>query len=158
MRYGAIVKKCTTRGNIMNTLKIDTGEQVFSLNGECEVHFNPSDATFIRKLYGVFVELGNRQEKYADKKQAIGEEDADGMLAFLEAEDKEVRGLIDSVFDVPVCDAVFGKKNIYALSTAGIPLWASLLLAIIEECDTNVVALNKKGSETAQKYIKKYKK
>ena len=142
----------------MNTLKIDTGEQTFSLNGDCEVSFNPSDATFIRKLYDAFMALGSRQEEYSSKRTAIEADDVEGLLAFLATEDAEMRKIVDGVFGVPVCDAVFGDKNIYALSTAGIPLWASLMLAILDECDTSVVALNKKGSDTVQKYIKKYRK
>ncbi len=141
----------------MNTLKIDTGEQSFSLNGDCEVHFNPSDATFIKTLYNAFSTLEKMQSEYAKKRESINENDPEELLSFLEAEDKSVRAIIDSVFDVPVCDAVFGNKNIYARSTTGIPLWANLLLAILDECDASVKDLDKKGNATVQKYIKKYK-
>lgn len=142
----------------MNTLTIDTGEQTFSLNGKVDITFNPSDANFIRTLYDAFSALGKRQEDYSKRREAIKDDDITEMLNFLDSENKEMRSIIDNVFDVPVCDAVFGSKNVYALTTDGIPLWAGLLFAILDECDTSVAQLNTKGTKTAQKYLKKYRK
>ena len=142
----------------MNTLTIDTGEQTYSLNGDCEVHFNPSDATFIRKLYDTFSALAQTQEEYTKKRATINTDEASELFEFLADEDKKMRETIDSVFDVPVCDAVFGTKNIHSLNKDGIPLWAGLLLAIIDECHVDIQALNNEGNKTVQKYIKKYRK
>lgn len=142
----------------MNTLNIDTGEQTYSLNGDCEVHFNPSDASFIRKLYDTFSAMAQKQDEYTKKRETIDATKVDELFEFLAEEDKKMREAIDGVFDVPVCDKIFKDKSLYSLTTSGIPLWAGLLLAIIDECHVDIETLNKEGNKTVQKYIKKYHK
>lgn len=141
----------------MNTLKIDTGLQTYSLNDNCEVEFNPTDIAFVQKLYDVFAKLDSQQNDYAKRAEEIGD-DAEKVFKFAKERDKEMRELVDSVFNVPVCDALFGDRNVFARAGNGIPVWANLLLAIIDECTVAEEALRKKSSATISKYTKKYHK
>ena len=141
----------------MNTLKIDTGLVTYKLNDVCEVSFNPTDANFIEGIYRTFADLDRKQKDYQAERESIGD-DADKLFEFMNAKDAEMRSMIDSVFNVSVCDTVFNGVSVFALNRSGMPLWASLLFAIIDECDVEAKALSKQGSETVQKYIKKYKK
>ena len=142
----------------MNTLKIETGIQEYSLNDKCTVQFNPSDVAFIKKIYDAMAYLDKKQADYKKGMDAIGPDDHEAMFAFMEEQDKQMRETIDGVFNVPICDAVFGEMNVFAFTKDGIPAWASMLLAIIDECNTDQDELKKKGKATINKYIKKYHK
>ena len=55
----------------MKELNFDSGLTTYSLNGKCEVSFNPTDSNFVEKLYSAFEELDKKQEGY--KAQSIEE-------------------------------------------------------------------------------------
>lgn len=141
----------------MSTLNIDTGLQTYSLNDNCEVSFNPTDINFVQKLYDVFAKLDAKQNDYAKQAEEIGN-DAEKIFTFAKESDVEMRKLVDGVFNVPVCDALFGDRNVFARAGNGIPVWANLLLAIIDECSVAEEALRKKSNATINKYTKKYHK
>ena len=48
----------------MKELSFDSGLVTYSLNGKCEVSFNPTDSNFVEKLYSAFEELDKKQEGY----------------------------------------------------------------------------------------------
>ena len=48
----------------MKELNFDSGLTTYSLNGKCEVSFNPTDSNFVEKLYSAFEELDKKQEGY----------------------------------------------------------------------------------------------
>lgn len=139
----------------MNALNIDTGLQTYKLNDACEVAFNPTDINFVEKLYNVFAELDSKQNDYVKRAENIGE-DTEKMFQFAKERDKEMRVLIDDAFNVPVCEALFKDRNVFARAGNGIPVWANLLLAIIDECNVAEAELRKKSSATIDKYTKKY--
>ena len=71
--------------------------------------------------------------------------------------DKEMRELIDGVFDAPVCAMLFGGMNVYAMAS-GLPVWANLMLAIMDEVDTAFAREQKATNPRVQKYMAKYHK
>ena len=113
----------------MKELSIGTGVVTYSLNGACEVSFNPTDSVFIEKLFNAFDTLDKRQESYKDEVS----KNADKRELFVIARkmDGEMREIINDVFDVDVCSALFGDMNVYALSD-GLPVWANLMLTIMD--------------------------
>ena len=69
-----------------------------------------------------------------------------------------MRELIDSVFDgTPVCTLLFGSMNVYAMAS-GLPVWANLMLAIMDEVDTAFAREQKATNPRVQKYMAKYRK
>ena len=48
----------------MKELSFDSGLTTYSLNGKCEVSFNPTDSNFVERLYSAFEDLDKKQESY----------------------------------------------------------------------------------------------
>lgn len=137
----------------MKELNIGTGVVTYSLNGACEVSFNPTDSVFIEKLFNAFDTLDKRQESYKDEVS----KNADKRELFVIARkmDGEMREIINDVFDEDVCSALFGDMNVYALSD-GLPVWANLMLTIMDEIDTTFAREQKATNPRISKYTKKY--
>ncbi len=115
----------------MADIRFDTGVQSFQINGGVNVEFNPTDSEFAKKLFSLFEELEARQHEYA--KRAENEADPKKILDLADQFDKEIREKIDGIFDKPICTEVF-RTNVMALAN-GLPVWANLMLAVIDEMD-----------------------
>lgn len=139
----------------MAELNIDTGLVTFNPNGACEVSFNPTDASFIRNLYEVFNSLDKKQDEYRAEIEKIG--DKAKIFDVANARDAEMRSMIDGIFGKPVCEAVFGKMNVYALA-GGLPVWCNLMFAIMDEIDTSFTREQKLTNPRISKYAAKYHK
>lgn len=143
----------------MNTLNIDLGLQTYKLNDTCEVTFNPSDVEFINKIYDAFATMDEEQKTYNNELAKLdSERDYKQILALMRQKDTEMRKTIDSVFNAPVSDALFANMNTFALTNDGIPVWANLLMAIIDVCDTDSDTMHSKANAKVQQYINKYQK
>ena len=115
----------------MADIRFDTGVQSFQINGGVSVEFNPTDSDFAKKLYTLFEELEARQREYASRVE--NETDTKKFLEMADQFDAEIREKIDAVFGKPVCAEVF-KTNAMALAN-GLPVWANLMLAVIDQMD-----------------------
>ena len=58
----------------MNTLTFETGLVTYSLNGACEVRFNPTDSAFAQRLFTAFDALEQKQEGYQQQAAALRRE------------------------------------------------------------------------------------
>lgn len=135
-------------------LSFDVGVTRFALNGGVEVEFNPSDSAFAERLFTLFTELDGKQKEYkAAKDKAKGAE----IFDLARKMDTEIRAGIDGLFGVPVCDEAFGNMSVTALAD-GLPVWANLLLAVMDKMDERVVAERKRTNPRIEKYTKKYHK
>jgi hypothetical protein len=138
----------------MPELKFETGVVTFMVNGKCEVSFNPTDSAFVEKLFHAFDTLDKRQERY--KEQIAGVKDNREVFQIARSQDAEMREIIDGVFG-PVSNQLFGDMNVYALAD-GLPVWANLMLAVMDEVDTSFAREQKKTNPRVAKYTAKYKK
>lgn len=139
----------------MKELKIATGVETYKLNDSVEVSFNPTDAAFGEKLFNAFDTLDKRQESYkAEVGKAEGKKELFDVVRKL---DGEMREIINDVFEFDVCSGLFGELNVYALAE-GLPLWANLLFAIMDEMDETVMREKKAMNPRIAKYTKKYHK
>lgn len=140
----------------MRELNFETGRETFSLNGTCEVSFNPTDSAFVERLYNAFQTLDQKQESYkADL--AAKNQDPTAFFDLARKWDREMREVLDGLFEAPVSDAVFGSMNAYAYA-GGLPVWCNLLFAVMDVVDTSVVQAPKQTSAALEKYLTKYKK
>lgn len=137
----------------MKELFFETGLVTYSLNGAAEVAFNPTDAAFVERLFHTFDALDQKQEAY----KAEVERTADKREIFDVARrrDAEMRAMIDEVMGQPVCETLFGGMNVYAMAD-GLPVWANLLLAVMDEVDTTFAREQKATNPRIQKYTAKY--
>ena len=139
----------------MTEIRFETGVKAYTLNDRCEIYFNPTDSFFVESLFNVFNDLDKKQDAYREEV----EKTADNVEVFRIARkrDAEMREALDGVLGLGVCKAVFGDVNVYALAQ-GVPLWANLLLAIVEELDTAFAREQKAVNPRISKYTKKYHK
>lgn len=136
-------------------LQISTGVVEYNLNGKVKVHFNPAGAAFVKKLMGVFDAMEQKQNE--TKAELDGANDAKRVFEIADAKDAEMRAMLDGLFEVPVCDALFGTMNVYALGD-GLPVWANLLLAVLDVCAASFDGVDEKMEYRIKKYTAKYKK
>lgn len=136
------------------TLNFETGIVTFSVNGACEVSFNPTDSAFVEKLFNAFDTLDQRQERYKAEVDKVA--DKREIFTIAQKQDAEMREIIDGVFG-PVSNAIFGSMNVYAMAN-GLPVWCNFLLAVMDEVDTTFAAQQKLTNPRIAKYTSKYHK
>lgn len=71
--------------------------------------------------------------------------------------DAEMRGVIDELFGVAVCDALFPRQSMFAIGN-GAPTWANILYSVIDQMDDGLEDEKKKAQTRIRKYSAKYKK
>lgn len=139
----------------MSELNFETGLVTYNLNGVCEVRFNPTDSDFVERLFNAFDTLDKKQDRYKEEIDKIS--DKKEVFQIARERDAEMRGIIDGLFDAPVCDALFGKMNVYAVAD-GLPVWCNLMLAVMDEIDTTFSREQKRTNPRVAKYTAKYHK
>ena len=73
----------------MRELAFDSGVVSYSLNGNCEVSFNPADRAFAERLYNAVDEMGKLQDSYA--KQAEEMNGPAGAFSLARRRDEEIQ-------------------------------------------------------------------
>lgn len=139
----------------MESLLIETGVVTYNLNDQCTVSFNPTDTFFAERLFEGFSTLDRKQQEYrnADTERT---ENVD-VFKLARERDGEMREIINHVFEQDVCTPVFGSMNVYALAD-GLPLWANLMLAVIDKMDEALTKERKAMNPRVEKYTRKYHK
>lgn len=139
----------------MPDIKFETGKVTYTLNGDTQVSFNPTDSAFVEKLFSAFDTLDKRQDAYKAEVEKMG--DKREIFDIARKRDAEMREIIDGVFDAPVCKALFGGMNVYAMAD-GLPAWANLMLAVMDEIDTSFAKQKKLTDPRISKYLARYHK
>ena len=141
-------------------LSFDDGLVEFSVNrGKAVITINPTDADFFGTIYQAFSDLSKQQEQSEKERQSLPKEK---VYDYMHSVSEDMRTVIDHVF-APVCnveslcDAVFGKMNLYSYAD-GLPVWCNFLLAVMDKADTSVAQQKKLSDPRIQKYIAKYHK
>ena len=139
----------------MKELNFETGLVTYSLNGKCDVSFNPTDSNFVERLFKTFDDLDKKQEAYKAEVDTIA--DKKEIFEVARKRDAEMRDMVDEAMGAPVCDALFGDMNVYALAD-GLPVWANMMLAIMDEIDTSFAREQRSTNERIKKYTDRYRK
>lgn len=140
---------------MMKEINFESGLVTYSLNGKCEVTFNPTDSNFLERINSAFNDLDKKQDEYKSRIEKM--EDNREIFEFARERDKEMREIIDGVFEAPVCNALFGGMNVYAVA-GGLPVWCNLMLSIMDEIDTTLSVEQKEINPRIAKYTQKYQK
>lgn len=138
----------------MTELSFNTGRRSFNINGAVEVFFNDTDVDFVERLYGVFAKLDEKQDYY--KKQVQTMPDGE-IFSFMRDLDSDMREELNGLFETDVCTPLFGRMNVFALAD-GLPLWANLMLCIMEQVDAAYSREQKAINPRVQKYTAKWQK
>lgn len=139
----------------MKELNFDSGLVTYTLNGKCEVTFNPTDSAFVERLYTAFETLDRKQESYKAQVEKLANKRE--IFDFAKSCNDEMRAIIDGLFDLPLCDALFGSMNVYAMAN-GLPVWCNFMLAVMDEVDTTFTREQKATNPRIAKYTGKYHK
>ena len=139
----------------MSAISFDLGVKEYSVNGSYTLMFNPTDMSYVEKVFSTFEALDGMQESFSTKLT----EDMNGEQLFnvTREMDKEMRAVLDEMFGADFCKEVFKTLHVYAIAD-GLPVWCNLMLAIVDELDASFVAEKKKTNPRIQKYISKYTK
>lgn len=139
----------------MAELNFETGVVTFTVNGKCDISFNPTDSAFVERLFNAFDTLDKKQEAYKTEISKVW--DNREIFNIARRRDDEMRELIDGVFERPVCKDLFGGMNVYAMAD-GLPVWCNFLLTVMDEVDTTFAREQKLTNPRIQKYTAKYHK
>ena len=139
----------------MASVNFANGIKTFTVNGICEISFNPTDSFFVERLYDTFDTLDQKQTKYREQVNSLT--DNREIFKVSRAMDEEMRADVNSIFGKDVCGELFPNMNVYAMGD-GLPAWANFLLAVIDEVDDSAQAEQKRTSARVDKYLAKYRK
>lgn len=139
----------------MKELNFDNGLVSYSINGKCEVSFNPADRVFAEKLYKAIDTMDKLQSDYAKKGEEL--QGPEGAFDLARERDEKMAEALDSLFNAPVCDAVFGDMSLCAFAS-GFPVWLNLMLTIVDEMDDNIGDIKNQAEARIAKYKAKYQK
>lgn len=139
----------------MKELRFETGLVSYDLNGRAEVQFNPTDLSFLEKVFAAFDALDEKQNQYEAERAQMNEPRQ--LFQFARKIDGEMRELIDAALGENVSGEVFGGMNVYAYA-GGLPVWCNLLFAILDESDSTFTLEQQQTNPRMQKYLSKYKK
>lgn len=139
----------------MEEIKFSTGKREFRLNDQVSVAFNPTDATFVERIYDVFEKLDAEQQTYRSEMEAST--DKRKIFDIARQHDEKMREMIDGLFETPVCAALFGSMNVYALAD-GLPVWANLMLAVLDQVDAALTQEKLRTNPRIQKYTERWAK
>ena len=135
-------------------ITLDDGLVCLSINGKSETVFNPTDLGFIEKLFLAFDSLEAKQKALEEK---IGSAEPREVFRIARDADADMRELVDGVMGAGTCAAQFGDMNVYARA-GGLPVWANLLFAVMDLCETESVSQQKQMRPALEKYAAKYAK
>lgn len=139
----------------MKELVFDSGVVSYSLNGKCEVSFNPADHAFAERFYNAIDEMGKLQDEYAKKAEAL--QNPGEAFSLAKERDVEMGKVLDGLFNAPVCESVFGSMSLCAFAN-GFPVWLNLMLSILDEIEANIGDIQKQADPRIAKYKAKYQK
>lgn len=139
-------------------LNIDDGLVAYSVNGgKATITFNPTDASFFKRLYDAFSKLSAMQDSVNEKHIDDAPEKVYEAMNDISAQMKaQIDETLAPFCNVPsICEAVYGGMNLWAYSN-GVPVWCNLVLSLIDTAE-GAAAEQKTLSKTAmEKYTKKY--
>ena len=126
---------------------------VHGVNGDAVIRFNPTDGEFVQRLYHAFEVLDKKQDAYNEEIRKCG--DRVKIFEIARKRSDEMREIIDGIFEEPICEKVFGRMNLYALSD-GLHVWTNFLLALMDETDSAFAREQKDTNPRLKKYTEKY--
>ena len=135
-------------------LNLANGVQSYTVNGvEDALRLNPTDAEMLQKIYLAMKDLEGKQKERA--KVGKRSEDIEETFSLLHALDQEMRGVLDILFGIGVCEKIFGEMSLYA-SADGLPVWENFILAVIDLFDDSVKREAALSDKRIQKHVQKY--
>lgn len=138
----------------MKELNFDLGVEEYQI-GDATVKFNPTDVYFVERISNVFERMDGLQVKYKGQLETV----KDGTAAFniCRTIDRDMRKIIDDLFgEKEISSKIFGTISLFSIAKNGLPVWANLLLTLMDEVDDAVVTAQAESNPKLEEYLKKY--
>lgn len=139
-------------------LSIDSGLVAYSVNGgKATITFNPTDASFFKRLYDTFSKLSAMQDNVNEKRV---EDAPEKVYEDMNDISTQMKAQIDETLapfcNVPsICEAVYGNMNLWAWSN-GVPVWCNLIFSLIDTAEGAAAEQKTLSKPAMEKYTKKY--
>jgi len=133
---------------------LNSGLVTYNLGGKVEVIYNPTDMVFLDSIYETFADLEEKHKEFQERAKKTT--DTREIFALARELDTDMRERINGIFGKDVCTPLYGKVSVYASDGEGLPLWASLLLAVFDTMEVSVNEAQEKSRAKIEKYTKKY--
>lgn len=138
-------------------LTFDSGVRTLELTDgkghSVEVTFNPFDVMTI----GSIMDAAEKLDEVQKRLSSFSSDDWRAVYNACMDADEEMRGILDGIFDVPICSALFPGQTVHSIGN-GFPAWANLLCAVLDNMDTGLAAEKATAQSRIRKYSSKYKK
>ena len=142
-------------------IELQNPKKRFRINGDNTkiIELNPSDMNIVSRLkeaYSKLNSMANRAGSLLNAKEGDStEEELENVSSALKTLDKEMRELVDYVFDSPVSDAVASNMNMYSLYNG--QFWFEHCIEVLSNLYTNNLKEEfKKMNERMRKHTDKY--
>ena len=131
-------------------IKINTGAKEFNFDGKVSIWINPTDPVFIGKMRETFQDLQKKQDEVKEKL-----DNAEDIFEVCVQIDAEMREALLKLFGKDIVTPLVGDMNVYALAD-GMPIWAQILISLMDGIESYVAEENEKASEKIKAYTEKY--
>ena len=137
-------------------ITINTGVEEYELNG-VSVSFNPTDLFMAEKIFSVFDSMDGLQTKWKAQVEAAGD-DHSKIFQICRSIDQEMRKSINGLFGKgkDYATEILGNVALFSQSETGFPLWAEIVLPLMDEMDDSFAERREKSKARIEAYTAKY--
>ena len=136
-------------------MEIKTGVQEYNLAGKVTVRFNPTDMQFADRMRVTLDNCIAREEAYQN--EIKDSDDIVAMFSKAHEADEDIAKYLNALFGVDVVSPLCEDVSVRAWAD-GMPIWANVLMAVMEVMDASQEEAVKASQKRIEKYTKKYSK
>ena len=102
--------------------------KTLDINGKITISIDPDSQEFADRVFATLSALDKQHQNLLNNRPVTNS------LAYdiFSETNKDIRRQLDELLNSPVCDALFGKDAVFALS-GGAPLWFNLMEGIVSQ-------------------------
>lgn len=141
----------------MRSLNFNTGVKEFDINGDKSriLKVNTSDVQILKRAKEKEQEINRIVKECENVNDDIS---LDEEIELMDKLDKEVRPIIDYIFDTNASEIAFGNTGCVSIVENGFPLFWNFMQALLTEVEKDVEKNYKKATTNIEKYTSQVKK
>lgn len=110
------------------SIEVNSMTKTLDINGKITISIDPDSQEFADRVFATLSALDKQHQNLLNNRPVTNS------LAYdiFSETNKDIRRQLDELLNSPVCDALFGKDAVCALS-GGAPLWFNLMEGIVSQ-------------------------
>ena len=110
------------------SIEVNSMTKTLDINGKITISIDPDSQEFADRAFATLSALDKQHQNLLNNRPVTNS------LAYdiFSETNKDIRRQLDELLNSPVCDALFGKDAVFALS-GGAPLWFNLMEGIVSQ-------------------------